>query len=219
MVKLNIYLPTYKRPFKLAQIAKNIEETTYYPFELYFGVEADDRESILAAKDTGHKVVINPYEPGYANTVQAMYEQSDGEYWFHSNDDFVHLPEWDKRPIDLLDESPTLMVIGCHDGNPKTRYYTISMVRRKYIEDMSGVVDMPNRCFYPYHHNYIDTEFTETAIHRGVWDVCTAPCIEHHNPGFAHIFGDVETDETYEKNNRTAGKDADTYNSRRNLWS
>lgn len=216
---LDIFIPTYKRPHTLKKVAENIEKNTHYPFTLYFGVEKDDRESILAAKDTGHKVIINPYEPGYANTIQAMYEASDGEFFFHGNDDFVYLPEWDMRPIDLLKESEHLMVVGCHDGNPKTRYYTISMVRRKYIDEMSGVIDMPKRVFYPYNHNFIDTEFSETAIHRGVWDVCTAPCIEHHNPGLADIFGEVEIDETYEKNNKTAGKDSETYYARKHLWS
>jgi GT2 family glycosyltransferase len=216
---LDIYLPTYKRPHKLASVAKNIEKTTSTPFTLYFGLEKDDKEGIKAAKATGHKVIINPYESGYSNTVQAMYEQSNGKYWFHSNDDFVHLPGWDERPIALLAESDTLMVVGCHDGNPKTRYYTISMNKREYIEKMSGVVDIPNRVFYNYNHNYIDTEFAETAISRGVWDACTAPCIEHHNPGLDHIFDDTVYDETYAKNDKTAGIDAATYESRKHLWS
>lgn len=218
-MKLGIWIPTYKRPHTLAKIAKNIEENTHYPFTLYFGCEPEDRESILAAKDTGHKVIINQGNPGYSDTIQTIYENSDDEFFFHGNDDFVYLPDWDMRPIDLLEESPNLMVVGCHDGNPKTRYYTISMVRRKYIEDMSGVIDMPDRVFYPYNHNFIDTEFSETAIARGVWDACTAPCIEHHNPGLAHIFGEIEQDETYEKNNKTSGADSETYHSRVHLWS
>lgn len=215
---LDIFLPTYKRPHKLAEVAKNIEETTHHPFTLYFGLEKDDTEGIKAAKATGHQVIINPNKPGYSNTVQAMYEASKGKYWFHSNDDFVHLKDWDKDPIGMLEDSPELMVIGCNDGNPKTRYYTISMVRRKYIENMSGVVDMPNRCFYIYNHNFIDTEFTETAISRGVWQACGSPCIEHHNPGFSHLFGEIEIDETYEKNNATSVEDQKTYEERRHLW-
>lgn len=215
---LDIFLPTYKRPHKLAEVAKNIEENTHFPFTLYFGLEKDDKEGIKAARATGHKVIVNPYEPGYSNTAQAIYEKSEGEFWFHSNDDFVHLKDWDKLPIDKLKEEPSLMVVGCHDGNPKTRYYTISMVRRSYIETMSGVIDMPNRCFFPYNHNYQDTEFSETAIMRGVWDACTAPCIEHHNPGLSHLFGEVEIDDTYRKNDKTVSADTELYYSRLGLF-
>jgi hypothetical protein len=216
---LDIYLPTYKRPQKLAAVAKNIEETTKNPFTLYFGLEKDDKEGIKAAKATGHQVIVNPYEPGYANTVQALFEQSDGKYFFASNDDFVHLPDWDEGPIEQLQRFDGLMVCGCHDGNPKTRYYTTFFVKRQYIEDMSGVIDLPGRVFYPYVHNYTDTEFTETAIKRGVWDVCTRKCIEHHNPGLSEYFGEIEHDETYEKNNRAAGQDSETYHARKHLWS
>ncbi len=215
---LDIYLPTYKRPHKLQTIATNIEKTTKHPFTLYFGLEKDDKAGIKAAKATGHKVIINKYEPSYSNAVQSMYEASKGKYWFYSNDDFIHLDNWDERPIEQLENDPELMVVGCHDGNPDTRFYTISMVRREYIEKMSGVVDMPNRCFYPYGHNFIDTEFSETAISRGVWGSCGAPCVEHHNPGLAHIFGEIEHDETYEKNNSTSNADSVTYHDRLHLW-
>lgn len=218
--KLAIYLPTYKRPRVLADVAKNIEENTYSDYVLYFGLEPDDREGILAAKDTGHKVVINEGEQGYSDTIQTIYEQSNEPFFFHANDDFVFLKDWDKAPIEMLEANPDLMVVGCHDGNPKTNFWTISMVRRSYIEDQSGVVDIPNRVFYPYGHNYIDTEFSETAIRRGVWENCAAKCIEHHHPSLVHLYNEPEkTDETYQKNLATFGKDSETYNSRRHLWS
>lgn len=215
---LDIFLPTYKRPGTLQKVATNIEQTTHNKFKLYFGLEKDDLEGIKAARKTGHMVIINKYEPGYANTIQSIYESSQGKYWFHANDDFVFLPDWDKVPIERLRESPGIKVIGCHDGNPDTNYWTISMVCRNYITRFSGVVDMPDRVFYPYNHNYIDTEFTETAITRGVWSYCTLPCIEHHHPSLSHLFGAVEDDATYQKNNAKFSEDTNTYFSRRHLF-
>lgn len=219
MKTLAIYLPTYKRPHALAAVARNIEETTHNPFTLYFGLEVDDPEGIEAAKATGHIVIVNKYEPGYANTTQTMYEASSEPYWFHGNDDFVFLKDWDKAPIEELAKRPELMVLGVSDGNPSTNYWTISMVKREYIEKMSGVVDMPNRVFYPYNHNYIDTEFSQTAVTRGVWDKLEVPCIEHHHPGLAHLFGDTpKNDATYAKNDATAGIDGNTFSSRVHLF-
>ncbi len=117
-----------------------------------------------------------------------------------------------------MEKYPDIMVLGAHDGNPKTRFYTVFFIKRQYIEEQSGVIDMKNRVFYPYHHNYQDTEFTETAISRGVWDHIDTPCIEHHNPGLAHLFGEIEIDDTYKKNDRLEGQDAAMYYSRMKLW-
>lgn len=218
MAKLAVWIPTYGRPHKLQAVADNLKANTYNDFQLYWGVEPNDRESILAAKDTGYPVIINEYDKGYSNTIQTIYEQTDELVFFHGNDDFVYLKDWDKAPLEYMEKYPDIMVLGAHDGNPKTRFYTICFIKRQYIEEQSGVIDMPNRVFYPYKHNYQDTEFSETAVSRGVWDKLDVPCIEHHNPGLSHLFGDIEHDETYAMNDKTAGEDAATYNSRLKLW-
>lgn len=132
----------------------------------------------------------------------------------HANDDFEFLPDWEKAPIALLEEFKALMVIGLHDGNPYTNFWPVSMWRRSYIKDMSGVIDTPNRVFYPYNHNFIDTEFTETAIKRGVWQACPAPCIKHLHPSLVP----KPSDATYDKNNATFQQDADTYSKRYHLF-
>lgn len=209
---IDIWLPTYGRPHKLAAVAKNIEETTKNPFTLYFGVEPNDEASLEAAKATGHEVVINKYEPGYSNTIQTLYEASSSPFWFHANDDFEFLPNWDVVPLAMF-ETPHIMVVGVKEQE-HTSYSAVCMARRSYIENMSGVLDIPNRVFYPYHHNYVDTEFTETAKVRGAWAYCDAPCILHQHPG---IIGG-EKDATYQKNDATAALDEDTFLSRQHLW-
>lgn len=210
-MRLGIFLPTYKRPDKLQKVATDIEKTTRSDFTLYFGCEADDTESIEAAKATGHEVVINKYDPkcGYSNTIQTIYEASDEEVFFHANDDFEFLASWDEAPMLFLAEHPEVMVLGAHDGMPTPSYSTISFIRREYIEELSGVVDMPKRVFYPYHHNYQDTEFTYTAQARGLWAKIETPCIKHHRIG---------GDETYQKNDATYPEDANTFKSREHLW-
>jgi hypothetical protein len=209
---LDIWLPTYHRPHKLAAVAKNIEETTKNPFTLYFGVEPDDEASIEAAKATGHKVVINKYEQGYANTIQSIYEASSAPFWLHANDDFEFLPDWDVHPLAMFD-TPHIMVVGVREQE-NTTFSAVCIGRRSYIEKMSGVLDMPNRVFYPYGHNYVDTEFTETAKARGVWASCDAPCIQHLHPG---IVGGNK-DATYRKNDASAATDEQIYLSRQHLW-
>ena len=218
MKTLGIFLPTYKRPDALARVAKNIEETTKTPFTLYFGCEPDDKQSIKAAKATGHQCIINQGEQGYSNTIQTIYENSREPFFIHANDDFVFLDAWDAPPMKMMKDDQELMVLGLHDGNPGTNFWTICMIRRKYIEEQSGVVDMPNRLFYPYKHNWQDTEFTATAKKRGVWKHCPATAIEHHHPGFSQWFGETPYDDTYRKNDSFIPEDSQTYESRKHLW-
>lgn len=214
MARLAIWLPTYRRPHKLQQVADNIKAATKNSYQLYFGLEPDDGAGIEAAKAVkGAKVIINPHPMGYSNTIQAMYEASSEEFWFHANDDFYFEPNWDEKPIAMF-ETPSVMVVGVKQTEDDPSCSAICFGRRKYIEEQSGVIDMPNRVFYPYGHNYQDTEFTQTAQSRGVWAKCDAPCINHLHPGFTG----EEKDYTYKKNDDLAPADEQTFNSRKHLW-
>jgi len=214
---LAIFLPSYNRAHKLAEVAKNIEEATKSPFTLYFGLEKDDKESIKVAKKTGHKVVINTSDPSFSNAIQAIYEQSSEEIFIPANDDFLFLDGWDVEPLKMM-EDENIGVLGVHDGNPATSFSSISFIRRKYIEEQSGVIDIPNRVLYPYNHNFVDNELTDTAKHRGRWAACPAPCIKHLHPSFNWL-GEFPTDTTYEKNDSKFVEDSNIYNSRKHLWS
>lgn len=213
MTELAVMIPTYKRPEALQSVASNLEKATKHSFKLYFGLEKEDELGIAAAKATGHEVIINKYAPGYANTIQTIYEQSKEPFLMHGNDDFLFLPNWDETPIAMF-ERADLMVVGIPQTEGDVYGSAISMFRRAYIKEMSGVVDMPNRVFYPYNHNYVDTEFTETAQSRSVWALCEKQVLIHQHPGFTG----KPLDATYEKNQATAGKDQLTFESRRHLW-
>lgn len=211
---LAIFLPTFKRPNSLQRVSDNIHSTTAAAHTLYFGLEASDEQGIKAAKATGDKVVINKYEPGYSNTIQTIYETSSEPFFIHANDDFLFLPHWDEIPLKMFDR-PDLMVVGLRQTEGDTHGSAISMVRRSYIETMSGVIDMPNRVFYPYNHNYVDTEFTRTAQSRGVWAKCDELGIIHQHP---LLVGSTVKDETYLKNEATVDIDKQTFNSRQTLF-
>lgn len=216
MKTLGIFLPTYKRPHKLQEVADNIKATTKNSYTLYFGIEPSDEASIVAArKIRGAKVVINKYDSdhGYVNTIQSIYEQSGEPFFIHANDDFEFLLDWDKVPITMF-ETPSVMVVGLRQHEDDHHGSAICMIRRKYIEEQSGVVDMPNQVFYPYYHHWCDTEFTEVAKSRGVWALHGNQVIKHHHPGFTN----GELDETYKKTSLHDVEDEKTYQDRRHLW-
>lgn len=215
---LGVYIPTYGRPQKLQKVADNLKENTHGEYELYWCVEPDDRESLLAAKDTGHPVIVNKGKATYSDALQTIYEQTDEFIFIWANDDFHFLKDWDKLPVEKMTADSGIGVLGVPDGNPKTSWTSISFISRKYIEEQSGVVDMPNRVLYPYNHNYVDNELTETAQSRGAWDKSETPCIEHQHPSFTWL-GEFPVDETYIRNNKKDAEDNELFHSRRHLWS
>jgi len=217
-MKLGIYIPTYGRPHKLQAVYDNIKTTTKGEWNLYWCVEENDRESILAAKDTGATVIFNTGKPCYSDALQSIYEATDEPIFFWGNDDFLFLDGWNVEPMKMMENSPWIGVLGVHDGNPNTRYSTISFIRRSYIEEQSGVVDMPNRVLYPYHHNYVDDELTGTAKARSAWAKCELPCIHHQHHSFKWL-GEFEHDATYAKNDAKFNEDSETFHSRIHLWS
>lgn len=210
---IDIFVPTYKRPHELAKLAQNVRENTKNEYVLWFGVEKDDAQSLKAAEGLG-AVVVNKYEPGYSNTIQSIYEESFSPFIIHANDDFEFHKDWDVIPLSMF-ERKDLMVVGLRQTESDTHGSAVSMFRRSYIDKESGVIDMPKRVFYPYKHNYVDTEFTATAQRRGVWAKCDTQVLSHHHPGFTG----KEKDEVYLKNDSFFPEDTKTYESRTHLWS
>jgi hypothetical protein len=173
-------------------------------------VEHTDAESLKAAKTTGATVVVHEGEPSYANAFQAGYEQSSDEFFVNGNDDFHFQRGWDVAALRAM--TPEVNVVGINDGYHGTD--AIMLVRRSYVEDLSGVVDMPNRVFYPYKHNFVDTELRETATARGCYRPCSESVIRHAHPDFDA----GSMDATYEKSRAQFGVDAETFHERRKLW-
>lgn len=151
---------------------------------------------------------------GYPDAIQTAYEADDSPYFVAANDDFDFQPGWDTTALSCLEASGA-QVAALNDGSPSPfRFRTIALVRREYIEEQSGVCDMPGRVFYPYHHNYVDTEFYFTARKRGVLVECPESVVIHRHPDW----GFASTDSTYLRAQETLSEDAQTFNARAHLW-
>jgi hypothetical protein len=209
---IDLLCPTLKRPRALQPLADNIKANTAVAYQLYFGLEPDDEAGIAAARATGYPVVINKYSAGYSNTIQSLYEAASAPFFVHINDDMEFLPSWQAHGLACFDD-PKVMVVGISERD-NSSLSAVSIIRRSYIETMSGVIDMPRRVFYPYGHNYQDTELTETAKFRGVWAGADSRAIVHNHPG---IIGGPR-DYTYQKNDALAEADAELFKRRKQLW-
>jgi hypothetical protein len=110
-----------------------------------------------------------------------------------------------------------IKVVGTNDlANPDVlagSHATHYLVARDYATN--GVVDAPGLMLYEgYDHNWTDTEFIETARHRGVFMPCLASVVEHRH----WAWGKASMDETYSKGCRNERVDQMHFLERRALW-
>jgi hypothetical protein len=208
-----IYCPTLGRPSKLQRVVDNIRSATTVEHRIVFVTEPYDAASFDAARATGATVYVNEGSPSYSNSLQTAYENDDAPFFIGANDDFDFQPGWDVEALKVMAE-PGVQVVGVNDGAPNCRFTTISVVDRTYIHVHSGVIGMHNRVNYPYLHNYVDTEFHATAVHRGVFAAAPLSRVHHKHPDWGYAV----QDDTYRKSAATAPQDAVTFQQRRHLW-
>lgn len=211
---IDVLVPTYGRPDSLQRLFDNVRETACADVAVTFIVEKDDADSLEAAFAIGEAdVFTNPWDPSYSNALQYGFEGVTEDFFIAGNDDFDFQPGWAGAALELL-EDPDIDVVGVDDGDPNTKYSTIAVVRRSYIEQRSGCIGYPGRVFYPYQHNFVDTEFFHTACARGVFAPCAASKIFHLHPDFGHATDDA----TYQKGRKSFADDAAVFLVRRWLW-
>lgn len=220
---IGIFVPTLSRPRALQRVANNVTATSTYPCTLAFIVEKDDddsyTEAIRVATDNREKikprirVLVNKFYPSYSNAIQTAYTELDNPYFVCANDDFEFTFGWDVEAMKVMDETGA-GVVGIDDGAPTCIYSTIALIRRSYIEEKSGVIDMPGRVLYPYKHNYVDTELYQTALCRGDFHAAPKALIKHIHPDWGH----VPMDSTYMKTRASLSEDGHKFNERAHLW-
>jgi len=207
---IDIIIPTFRRPDSLERAAKNARENTYSPMNLYFVVEPTDSLSIDKLEELGEKYIISEAPGSHTGAANTAYHKTTEPFFIMANDDFNFHKDWDIPAMAAMEGNS---VVGLNDGSGGC--VAITLVRRKYIEEQSGCVDIPNTLYFPgYNHNYVDTEFREVAIKRGVWTTAPDSIVEHMH----WAFGKAKMDETYDKSNKTSPLDAATFSSRQHLW-
>lgn len=141
-----------------------------------------------------------------------------GDWIMFAADDVRFYPNWDKEAL-WCHMKTGKMVIGTNDlhspgvmdGTTATHW----LVQKAYLEKFGGTIDRSYPLVYNYGHNYVDTEFIETAKFHNEFAYCNTSIVEHLNPSF----GLAEMDEVYEKSLKTADADRALFESRKHLWS
>lgn len=212
---LIIAVPVLHRPHRVVPLLESIAENTPEPYRVLFVTDPDDgaeRDAIDAAG--GERIDL---AGNYARKINLAYHSSAEPLLFLAADDLAFHPHWLERAVDRL--KGQVGVVGTNDlGNPrvlKGEHATHSLVSRSYVQEF-GTIDERDKVLHEsYPHEYVDTEFVETAKARGAWAFAADSIVEHLHPHW----GKAPTDSLYDAHAQRMKAGVRIYRKRQRLWS
>jgi hypothetical protein len=216
---IDVLIPVLGRPQNAQPVVESAHENTLVPHLVMFLASRWDRPEIEACKRTGCVVKLCDQD-GYAHKINTgaywSVSTTPSEFVFLGADDIRFHPGWDRAAIDCYYETGC-PVVGTNDiGNPtvmRGRHATHILVHRSYLDQ--GTIDETGKLLHEgYGHQWVDTEFIETAKKRGAWTFAADSIVEHMHP-FWHKGQD---DATYVKGRSTTAADIRLFRQRRHLW-
>lgn len=233
---ITILAPVLDRPHRVRSIVQSLEGTAAFTsMRIVFlcsPEDWDERKAILDVEDEwksdGQSLkvesVIVPWEPGpgdYARKINhgsVRARAAGSRFVLLAADDLHFHPGWAERALATYLETGAC-VIGTNDlGNTRVtsgNHATHPLVHLDYLE--CGTIDEPDcgrLLAEVYHHNFVDTEFIETAKIRGTFVAALDSHVEHIH----HLWGKAPDDETYRIGSRTFPADQVLFARRRQLW-
>lgn len=216
-----ILVPVLRRPHRVAPLLESIEAATPEPHRVLFVASPEDEVELRALEQAGADRLVTTWPGGtrgdYARKINAGYQATEEPLLFLAADDLHFHPGWLERACERLGD-PAVGVVGTNDlGNPRVlagKTATHSLVTRAYIDER-GTVDEQGKVLHEgYPHEYVDTEFVETAKRRGAWAFAADSIVEHLHPHW----GKAPTDELYDAHAERMAAGAQLYRRRRRLW-
>lgn len=216
-----VLIPTLGRPNRVEPLLDNLNATTACDFTVYFIVEQDDPQTIEAVRRAKAGLIFNDGQPTYASCINTAYRKTDEPYLFLGADDIVFVDRWLEAAVAEMAD-PRVGVVGTADPrHPLPDHSAHSLVRRRYIEEQGGCMDLRDTVLYPYRHGFTDHELVGVAKSRHAYAYCEGSQIEHHHPGWdslGRVRGGPTLDTTYKKGNRHHRLDTITFIERSRMW-
>lgn len=221
MIELAILIPVLRRPQNVQPLVQTIVNNTKEPFELLFLVSPGDDEEISELKNFNEDYLVmdaNYENKGdYARKINAGFNSVEANWYFLGADDLRFHPDWFEASM-AIQKTSDACVIGTNDmGNPTVlsgNHSTHSLVLRDYVLEC-GTIDQPGKVLHEgYRHNFVDSEFTETARWRGAWAFARNSRVEHLHPDWRKN----KTDEIYKIGKSGFEEDRKYFETRKRLW-
>lgn len=214
---IDILIPVLGRPQNAQKVVDSINAATVAPHITVFLCTRDDHDEIAACQATGCIVHLVD-ELSYAVKINAGIEANYGsaEFFFMGADDLLFHPGWDRVAVSKFIETER-PVIGTNDlGNATVmagNHSTHTLMHRSYVEQ--GSIDDPTRVLHEgYEHNFVDSEFIETAKARDAFIFAADSHVEHLHPFWQKADDDV----IYKRGRDGYHRDRRLYQTRQRLW-
>lgn len=212
-----IFIPTYKRAYKILSVYKNAKDSSPLITNIYFIVEKDDQESIDILEAHRLPYFINERSRGSAGAHNTAYLKTSEQYFFIGADDLGFRPGWLEKCLEKMVDP--IKVVGTNDLHNRNVlrgvFATHFLVDRNYIREHSGIFDGENLVLPEcYAHNCSEREFVEMAKLRNVFVPCFEAIVEHLH----WSWGLSPKDETYAKQDGTVNHDVHLFLKRKPLW-
>lgn len=215
-----ILVPVLRRPHNVQPFMESIS-VTEAEHEVYFICSPNDHEEIRECEQSGANVLVVSYKPlggDFARKINHAFAETSEDWLFQAADDVRFRIGWDKQALAAAARYRA-HVIGTNDlGNPlviRGKTSTHTLFSRDYIEAYgNGTVDGTGKVFCElYDHQYVDSEFIQTAKMRKQFVFAKNSVVEHLHPHW----GKGEMDQTYVKATRRTAKDMELFKERLTL--
>ncbi len=211
-----ILVPVLGRPQQIKPLLENITSATDLEHRVVFICSPDDKTRLICKKTKAQTIVV-PWEPDradFAKKINHAYELVEEEYLFQAATDLVFHEGWASQVVRTAAING-VGVVGTNDlGNPSVKkggHSTHILFTRSYIDTFGGTYDNTGTVFSEaYSHQFVDTEFVQTAMLRRQFKPCLKSIVEHMHPHW----GKGEMDSTYEKSELNFLEDAKIFNNR-----
>ena len=206
--RVAILIPTLNRPHNLKPLIENIRDVTPEPHEIYF--MTSNKESKRVIEENGAICFNDVGDTDLITRTNSLYRLTDEPYIYTGSDDIRFHEGWLSKMMKKMDEG-FHVVVPQDLLNPNG---TQALISRKYIEEQSCCVDVPNVVYYPgYKHDWAETEQFEVAKKRGVFARSDA-VVEHLH----WSNGKAEKDDDYNTGQSHSADGQELFKSRMHLW-
>ncbi len=213
---ISILVPVLGRPHQIEPLLDSIAAATHSDYRVVFICSPND-ETRKVCRETDADTIVVPWEPGradFAKKINLGFRETESEWLFQAATDLKFHDGWDVRAL-RIGEASRIGVVGTNDlGNPTVKrgtHATHILFSREYIDTHGGTYDNTGAVFCElYDHQWVDTEFIQTATLRQQFKPSLRSIVEHMHPHW----NKGEHDETYAKSERSFREDSKLYNSR-----
>lgn len=217
MISIAIIIPVLGRPQQIQPVLDSIAfATTDINHRVIFVCSPNDKTRKVCQKTDAETLVVD-WKPGradFARKINYAFGQTDEKWIFQGATDLNFHPRWANNALHVA-HNTGVGVIGTNDlGNPivkRGNHATHILFSRDYIDQYGGTYDGTGIVFSEaYSHQFVDTEFIQTAMQRGQFKPCLRSIVEHLHPHW----GKGEMDDTYVKSEQDFREDSKIYGKR-----